>query len=105
MELLKAKDELKSYKQNEAQLKQYKEYIKGNPEIGYAEAEEMIRQLQSKNHKIFIKVMSLKQPYQRILFYHYICGNTVDETAYKIGYCRTQTYKLKNKGVEEYARY
>jgi len=69
-----------------------------------AETQERIKEMKEKQRHILNKVLKIEQPYQNVLFSIYIVGNTVDEASEIVGYCRTQTYKKRDKGIEMYAQ-
>ena len=69
-----------------------------------AETQERIKEMKEKQRHILNKVLKLEQPYQNVIFSIYIVGNTVEASADIVGYCRTQTYKKRDKGIEMYAK-
>ncbi len=68
-----------------------------------AETQERINQMKIKQRDILNKVLKLEQPYQNVLFSIYIVGNSVDTSSSIVGYCRTQNYKKRDKGIEMYS--
>ena len=63
-----------------------------------------IRELEVKKKVIYNKVMKLESPYQEILFNNFIIGDTVESSGLAIGYSRMQSFRIKSKAIELYAR-
>ena len=68
-----------------------------------AETQERIKQMKEKQRDILNKVLTIEQPYQNVLFSIYIVGNTMESSSSIVGYCRTETYKKRDKGISMYA--
>ena len=69
-----------------------------------AETQERIKQMKEKQRIILNKVLKIEEPYQNVLFSIYIVGTTVEASSSIVGYCRTETYKKRDKGIEMYAK-
>ena len=68
-----------------------------------AETKERIDKMKIKQREILHKVLKIEQPYQNVLFSIYIVGNSVESSSSIVGYCRTETYKKRDKGIQMYA--
>lgn len=63
-----------------------------------------IEQMNKKQEMIIEKIMSLEKPYQTLLFSVYIKGRTIEKAGHRINYSRSQTFRIKDKAIEMYAK-
>lgn len=63
-----------------------------------------IEQMDKKQEMIIEKIMSLEKPYQTLLFSVYIKGRTIEKAGLCINYSRSQTFRIKDKAIEMYAK-